>query len=124
MPHVQSYAFAIDAECLQFLIKKGLFNKSFDKLLDVIIHQEIGMSTLVLQNGWNISSFVKEYETRPYATLTDTFNHRADCKGGDIVYSGDLCFGRDIHPYEVMFLKTSREVATKELHSLTQAFSQ
>ena len=96
---------------------------SFNTLHDVVTNQEIGMSTLILQNGWNIGSFVKEYATRDYATLTDTFNHNANSKFGDIVFPGGLCFGRDIHPYEVMFLKTSRNVASKELRSLTQAFS-
>jgi hypothetical protein len=95
---------------------------SFNTLHDVVTNQEIGMSTLILQNGWNIGSFVKEYNSRDYATLTDTFNHMANCKFGDIVFPGDLCFGRDIHPYEVMFLKTSRNVSSKELRSLTHAF--
>lgn len=42
---------------------------------------------------------------------------------GDIVFDGERCNGRDIHPYEVMFMKTNRGTRLSAVvTSLSSAF--
>lgn len=119
-PHVQSYCFAIDNECMLFLTKEGLFSPSYTSIYDVIDHQELGLSALVLKNGWNIDCFVAEYRNRDYHNVTN-FNPKANSQFGDILFPGKLCFGRDIHPYEVMFIKTERGLSLETWKSLSES---
>jgi len=119
-PHVQSYCFAIDHECKEFLTNNGVFSASFQSIYDVIDYQELRMSSLVLDNGWNINCFVSEYRDRDYKNVIN-FNRRANSQFGDILFPGKLCFGRNVHPYEVMFIKTERDLAVDEWQTLTEA---
>lgn len=79
------------------------------------------MSDIVLARGWNISCLVPEYRGRDYRTLTAPFNRAADGYRGDVVFPGNVCCGRDLHPYEAVFIKTNRGVGTREIASLTTA---
>ena len=61
MVHVQSFAYCLSREAIQFLIKIHFFseNKFFitnDKG-KVIHHYEIGLSTRLIKNGWCIKAF-------------------------------------------------------------------
>lgn len=70
--HVQSYAFAMDKEALEYLIQCEIFSntKYISNKHDVIWMKEIGMSRKIIQRGWNIGSLLKCYEgidwTLPY----------------------------------------------------------
>jgi hypothetical protein len=116
-PHVQSYVFVLDYVGLQYLLKCGLFDREYDTFSDVILHQEIGMSKLILEGGWNINCLVKGYRNIEYRGLNTHFNP-SNKLGTDIVYEGDRCFGREIHPYNVIFMKTNRNVALEAVESL------
>ena len=54
--HVQSFVFAMDKETLIFLINRNIFSmkKLYEKQVDCVLQQEVLMSQLVIQNGWNI----------------------------------------------------------------------
>ena len=120
LPHVQSYAFMLDYESCVFLQSKGIFNTLYDDKIKLIIDCEIGMSTLILENDWRISCLVPEY-ANPYIDYKNTtydHNPTGQIHQGDIVYSGKCCYGRDIHPYEVVFVKTNRDVYQCEIISL------
>jgi hypothetical protein len=70
--HVQSYAFAMDKEALDYLIQCEIFSntKYISNKMDVIWMKEIGMSRKIIERGWNIGSLLKCYEgvdwTVPY----------------------------------------------------------
>jgi len=115
-PHVQSYCFAMDAECLEYLMTTQLFQQEYENKLDVIIHQEFAMSTLVLQNGWNISCLVPEYQGLNYHDKT--FPTKLI---DDILWTKNS-LGRVIHPYEIIFTKTDRGISTNEIDTLTHHF--
>jgi hypothetical protein len=124
-PHVQSYAFAITRDALDHVRERGIFGTEYTSLHGVIENQEIGLSACILAAGWNIGCFVREYagiDFRPthprHATLCG-FNAAADIYAGDIVFPGGRCFGRDCHPFELMFVKSNRGVSANDIHVLS-----
>jgi hypothetical protein len=115
--HVQSQFFAMDKDCLNLLISNGLFSsRKYQDYTDFIITKEIMMSQLVLHNGWNINAIVAGYNGLDYRNLKH-----------DVNFSGlqhdpgfaNACFGRTIHPYECIFIKTNRNLCPNEINSLT-----
>jgi hypothetical protein len=61
--HVQSYAFAMDRETLEYLIQCEIFStKDYAKTFnDAIWQKEVLMSRKIIENGWNIGSFLRHY---------------------------------------------------------------
>jgi tetratricopeptide (TPR) repeat protein len=124
-PHVQSYAFGCDAATVAFLQDAGVFTDASDDKLQVIAEQEVRMSTLILQQpNWNIGCFVREYAGIDYrnADALRTFNPAADYHRGDVVVDDppSLCFGRQVHPMELMFIKTNRGGFGNSIASLSK----
>jgi hypothetical protein len=115
--HVQSQMFATDLECLKFLINKGIFDlfteDNFEKL---IILKEIGMSYHVLNNNWNISCLLPEYQNIDYRTLNVDFNPTSI--KGEMNYK-DAYFNRTLHPYEAIFIKTNRNLFNNQIQSIS-----
>jgi lipopolysaccharide biosynthesis protein len=116
--HVQTQFFAMDKECLDFLLSKDLFSsKDYNNFTEFIAMKELMMSQLVLRNGWNINAIVAGYNGIDYRTLKE-----------DVNFSGyehdpgftNTCFGRTIHPYECIFIKTNRGLCPNEINSLSQ----
>ena len=62
-PHVQSYIFATDRECLEFLIEREIFTlRSFAlTFTDAVMSKEVLMSACIIQNGWNIGCLMPYY---------------------------------------------------------------
>jgi hypothetical protein len=120
-PVVQSYLFAMDNECLTFLKESALFETVYDNMYDVCIKQEVEMSIRVLSKGWNINCLVPEYQNRDYRTLTTIFNPAANVTEGEIAFTREgTCFGRTIHPYEVLFVKANRGLHLPTVNALTE----
>lgn len=113
-PHVQSYCFAMDAECQDYLINNApLFKRCYTSKSEVILHQEVGMSTQVLQKGWNISCLIPEYQDLNYR---DASNRQII--PDDILWEKNA-LGRVVHPYEVIFSKIDRGISEAEIETLT-----
>lgn len=104
--HVQSTAYAMNQSTLKILVNSGFYdeNKVLSKS-EVILKYEIQLSQLVKKNGLNISSFLPEYSEINYLQAHDDINPTSS--DGDP--SMQSCyFGRTLHPYEVVFIKTNR----------------
>jgi hypothetical protein len=128
----------IKNDALNYVKSTGLFDKKFTEICHVIDNQEIEFSLLLLRKGWNISSIIPEWQNIDYSGLLNQLNEGGSyssisvnnrtyhCQGraGDILYKGKLCFGRDAHPYEIIFIKTdkSRDLSVKEVESLTNYY--
>jgi hypothetical protein len=71
--HVQSMFFCIDNECLNYLKKINFFNESecnnYTNIVDIICLKEIGLSQLILNNGWNINCILDKYKDLYYSIL-------------------------------------------------------
>ena len=112
-PHVQTYAWAATKECVQMLLDAGQFQFVGVTKDDVIARQEVGSSTLVLAHGWDIACFVPEFDAvvsyQPHnEAQLRSFNPSGDKYHGDISVPQPLCFGRELSPEELMFIKTNR----------------
>lgn len=118
-PHVQTMLFAVDSECMRFLASRGMFDpvaSSADKR-HVIVHREIMLSHLVLEKGWNIDCLVRELSGIDYRRARDESPYP---KLHDVCFAGK-CFGRTLHPMDIVFIKTNRDFPVDVLHSLTKA---
>lgn len=111
--HVQSMMFAIDREAFRFLRQKNFFDRPIGPgKTDVIADYEILLSQLILRNGWNISSLLPEYRNIDYRRQQRDINPAS--LHGDPCFA-DAYFGRSISPYEVIFVKTNRDVIPPNL---------
>jgi len=104
--HVQSTAYAMRQGTLKNLINIGFYdqNKVLSKS-EVILKYEIQLSQLVKESGLNISSFLPEYSEINYLQAHDDINPTSS--DGDPSMQSSY-FGRTLHPYEAVFIKTNR----------------
>jgi hypothetical protein len=115
--HVQTQMFAMDKECLNFLISKNIFkNNNYNIYVEFIAIKEILMSQLVLKNNWNISCIIPEYQNIDYRLLKNDINFSS--VNGDPNFTNG-CFGRTIHPYESIFIKINRNISINEINSIS-----
>jgi hypothetical protein len=115
--HVQSQMFAMDRECLDYLIQKEFFKQKAERnFMKFIALREILMSQLVLRNGWNVSCLIPEYKHNDFRNVKTDINPSS--RNGDPNFP-NACFNRTIHPYEVIFIKTNRLISDKETLSLS-----
>lgn len=116
--HVQTQMFAMNRECLEFLISSKLFsNNDYNNYVEFIAIKEILMSQLVLKNNWNISCIIPEYQNIDYRILKNDVNFSSI--NGDPNYT-NACFGRTIHPYESIFIKINRNIYINEINSISK----
>jgi hypothetical protein len=66
--HVQSYCFCMDRNTFQFLVDKEIFSliKFKDNKIDVIYQNEIPMSRLIINEGFNIGCLCPRFENIDY----------------------------------------------------------
>jgi len=108
--HVQSMMFAMDAECLQLLFPTIFsHNHPTDNFGDTVVQKEIAMSQLVLKKGWNISCTAKKYQGVDYRLVRKNINPSTNDAWGDSI-GPRRYFGTDHDPYELVFIKTNREL--------------
>jgi hypothetical protein len=106
--HVQSTAYAMNQSTLKILVNSGFYdeNRVLSKT-EVILKYEIQLSQLVKKNSLNINSFLPEYSEINYLQAHDDINPTSS--DGDP--SMQSCyFGRTLHPYEAVFIKTNRSL--------------
>lgn len=68
-----------------------------------------------MKHGWNICGILPEYQNIDFRILdinTTGLDH-------DPVFPNS-CFGRTVHPYECIFIKTNRDISTNEINSMTK----
>jgi hypothetical protein len=85
---------------------------------DVILRYEIRLSREIIKKGWNISSILPlsgdmDYRNSGYSDINFS------SKNGDYLYKNKF-FERTLTPYELIFIKTNRNLLTpEELQSYT-----
>jgi lipopolysaccharide biosynthesis protein len=103
--HVQSFAYAMNRETLEYLISKEIFSitkfaKTFD---DAIWKYEVRMSREIIANGWNIGSLMKYY-----VGVDFTFTSKTPESYG-IKWMDDMMYPQfELERNEVMFVKGNR----------------
>jgi hypothetical protein len=107
-PHVQSYCFSTDIECLDYLIDKGIFSKIYaQSRLEAILEKEVNMSKLIIENGWNIGCLMACYKNVDFRVNTTSIQTQLF---GDMIYPES--FGKSFFMsfYEIVFIKLNRNI--------------
>jgi hypothetical protein len=119
-PHVQTQLFAIDNEALQYIISSGFFNKPMEtNYYKFIALYEVLLSQLILKKNWNINCILPKYKDLDYRTLTYDINP-SNLNGDPGCHNS--YFGGTIEPYDVIFIKTNRNISTPIVMSLTDEY--
>lgn len=112
--HIQTTAYALTLEALKHLVSIGFYNVSHKLTKDeVILSYELRLTQEIVKNRWDFCSII------PQDVSGDCFNFSA--KSGDVLFK-DGFYGRTISPFEVVFIKTNRDMIDPvNLNSLTLA---
>jgi hypothetical protein len=98
-----------DCVGVKFLLDQNFF-QIYKTREEVIFNQEIAMSQLFLKNGWTISCLVPEYQcidyTKPLTVPVDD------------IRNAKKLIGRNLSPYEVIFIKSLWGDPTGQIISL------
>ncbi len=104
--HIQTACYLLPKQTLLYLINEGFYSSSgiLDKE-DAIRDYEVRLSQLITRRGWNLRSLLPEYNKIDYRMPHNDINPTSD--HGDPCFK-DCYFGRSMHPYEIIFIKTNR----------------
>ena len=106
--HVQSYIFCMDINTLQYLIDCNIFSLEYEKTkIDVVFNKEVLMSRKIIDNGWNIGCFLKNYKNVDF-----TFNEKKPRDFDWGFFKNDLmlveCYPEYWNEYDLVFIKGNR----------------
>lgn len=127
VPHVQSYIFAVNKECLDYLIQTNIFSNIYETNFSVLIEEkELKMSLLVLARDWNIGCLHKHYKDVDFAKNKRTVYNYNITLYNDVMYQEYL----DKHLWELnelVFVKGNRisiptEITDIETHNICRKY--
>ncbi len=105
--HVQTTAYALTREALQYLLKTGFYDdREQMSKNETIAKYEFRLSQEVKKQGWNIKSLCAPYNTIDYRTAHEEINPTS-FKGYMLLKH--RFFGRTVSPMESVFMKTKTE---------------
>jgi hypothetical protein len=120
--HVQTTSYLLPRKSLLFLIDQGFYalqgilNKD-----EIILEYELKLSQLLKERGWNLKSLLPEYNQIDFRKKH--FDVNPTSFYGDLLFKSRY-FGRTVHPYEVIFIKTNRDLySSAYLDRLTYSIS-
>jgi len=106
--HVQTTSYLLPKQTLLCLIKEGFYNSTGIPIKeDAIRDYELRLSQLIKSWGWNLKCLLPEYNNIDYRITHEDINPTSE--HGDPCFK-DSYFGRTIHPSEIIFTKTNREM--------------
>jgi hypothetical protein len=106
LAHVQSTCYVLPKNTLQYLVNIGFYEGAISLSKDETVRDyEIRLSQLLLVQGLNLKCVLPEYSQPDYRELKNDINPAS--REGDSGFRNSY-FGRTAHPYESMFIKTSR----------------
>ena len=120
-PHVQSMFFVTDKIGLNILIKNNIFNNNnviIDKK-DIIMNKEIAMSTVIINEGYNIGCLLYAYKNINFKYPTWNYD-KNNTINTDHCAPNNAYFGICINPYEVIFIKTNRNLCPEIVDKYTE----
>jgi hypothetical protein len=110
--HVQTTCYALSRQVLEQLIKASFYeaNEALNKD-ETVRDYEIRLSQLILDMGFNLRCILPEYNQIDYREVLTDLNPTS--REGDSGFEHSY-FGRSAHPYESIFIKTSRNTFSEE----------
>ena len=103
-PYIPASAFAISREALDFLQTKCFFDQEIPSCeISLRFLYEMRMTSLLLENGWNVSCLLRKYSNVDFRSVKKDPNPTS--------WYGDPCkessyFGRNIDKHESIFIET------------------
>lgn len=117
-PAIESYAFVLTRKGLEIASDAGVFSRVDETdYWDVVFKREIALSIAMLSKGCNIDCLIPEMRGVNYLDCYANFN-----PSNFTPTSPRGCWGRSLHPYEVVFFKQNRHIADAEVNSLSRYF--
>ena len=105
--HVQTTAYALSRQALQYLIKTGFYDdREQMSKNETITMYELRLSQEIKKQGWNIKTMCAPYNTIDYRKPHEEINH-ASFRGSMLLKH--RFFGRTVSPMESVFMKTKTE---------------
>ena len=123
--HIQTMVYGLSSSVLSKLIDNGFYREERDLTKTLAIEDyEIHLSQLVLQQGKNLRCLLPEFNQIDYRLPHVNINPTSTVGDPNEVLG---YFGRSVHPYEVIFVKTNRNLYTEEYlarltHSMEVAY--
>jgi len=109
--HVQTMAYVLRRSVLEKLIETGFYQEDRDITKTLAIENyEIHLSQLVLAQGWNLRCLLPEFNCIDYRKPHQNPNPSSTVGDPNEALG---YFGRSIHPYEGLFVKTNRQLFTQ-----------
>ena len=110
LAHVQSTCYVLSQPVLCSLINEGFYDVHESLSKDETVRDyEMRLSQNLLGRGLNLKCMLPEYNKPDYRSLSHEINPSA--REGDSGFENSY-FGRTVHPYEAMFIKTSRNTSS------------
>lgn len=110
LAHVQSTCYVLSQAVLCSLINEGFYDVHEPLSKDETVRDyEMYLSQTLLTQGLNLKCMLPEYNKPDYRFLGHEINPSA--REGDSGFENSY-FGRTVHPYEAMFIKTSRNTSS------------
>jgi hypothetical protein len=110
LSHVQTTCYVLPKDSLRFLVDSGFYDITQALSKDeVVCDYEIRLSQLLLEHGRDLKCILPEYSQPDYRKLKYEIN--TSSREGDSGFENSY-FGRTAHPYESVFVKTSRNTFT------------
>jgi len=110
--HVQTTAYCLSRESLQRLIDYGFYQEApqLDKY-SIISTYEIRLSQVLISFGYKIRSICPEFNAIELSK--DHHDPNPTSANGDMLVDKGY-WGRTVHPYEILFIKTNRSLINLE----------
>lgn len=110
--HVQTTCYALSRAVLEQLVQLGFYEETEALNKDETVRDyEIRLSQLILDMGLNFRCILPEYNQVDYRKALVDINPVS--REGDSGFERSY-FGRNVHPYESIFIKTSRATFSEE----------
>lgn len=108
--HVQSYIFTMDKTTLEYLINCEIFTNKYETTFESLIHnKEILMSRKIIENGWNIGSFLPQFKDVDFTFKTKSLaDHNLNYCNHDTMFERfqNVLWNK----YELVFIKGNRDI--------------
>lgn len=120
-PNVEGYALATDREGLKVLLADREVFQCHQNSWEASYYGELGASTVILAQGYNLDCFVTKYQGSPEAPMDWRDKSKWDCNGRASIHEEFMLDGVTLDPLEVMWVKFTRNALVKGVSSAVKA---
>eukprot|EP00892_Ulva_mutabilis_P000943 jgi/Ulvmu1/1084/UM105_0043.1 len=117
-PHVQSFAVATDTVGLDAITRNGSVLACYSNLRQTVAYSEFGLSSVLLDAGFNIGCFISKYEGMDWRDRANW-----GCNGGTNPLLNGVVDGVPLAMYELLFVKVKSQLIKRKLPAAMAALA-